>query len=135
MANLPTDLEILNLIYDQYYDQFVDFSKDNPTRSAKIYVPIDIDKIASEFSVDGDIIFGRFYYHLNKKFGYKNDDESLVPFFSKSVGDDKHCVNFPLLASVLSDLRKENRKFWTATSIAIISLIVSIVSILISLLA
>ena len=132
MKRLPTDLKILNAIYDRYYDTFADFTKDDNSRSVKIYVPIDIKELAKNLKVDGDIIFGRLYYHLEKKHGYRQDDGSLVSFFSMGVGGDRHCVNFPLLASVLADLRQENRKFRIATAIAILALIISIVSLLIS---
>lgn len=127
-------MKILDEIYGQYYDKFVRFSKDNPSRSSKIYVPIEIDAIAKTLDVNGDIIFGRLYYHLDKKYGYRKDDNSLVHFFAMVVGNDKHCINFPLAASVLADLRKESKKFWIATNIALVSLVISISSLIISLL-
>ena len=67
---IPTDREILQEIYDRHYETYVSFSKEKPSRSAKIMVPIDIEIIAKHFKVDVDIIFGRLYYHLEKKFGY-----------------------------------------------------------------
>ncbi len=132
MKRLPTDLQILNAIYDRYYDTFAAFTKGDNSRSAKIYVPIDIKELAKNLKVDEDIIFGRLYYHLEKKYGYRQENDSLVPFFSMGVGSDNNCVNFPLLASVLADLRQENRKFRIATAIAIFALIISIVAFLIS---
>lgn len=70
MRRVPTDLEILNVIYEQYYDEFSSYDKNSPTRSSKIYVPIDIGAIARRLH-DGDIVFGRLYYHLEKKYGYQ----------------------------------------------------------------
>lgn len=131
---VPTDLEVLNKIYHQYYDNFTSYSKDNPDRTTKIFVPIDIEKIANELDVDGDIVFGRLYYHLNEKHGYRKEDDSMVHLFAKVIGNDKHCVNFPLVASVLADLRRQNKKFWIATGVAIFSLIVSVGSLIVSLL-
>jgi hypothetical protein len=128
MMHVPTDLEIMNEIYEKYYDKFASYSKTDSRRTTKIYVPIKIDAIAEECGVDNDIIFGRLYYHLEKKYGYKNEDGSSVHLFARVLGDEKHCVNFPLVASVLADLRRENNKFWIATSIAIFSLIISIIS-------
>ncbi len=61
---IPTDFEILKMIYQDYYGDFSNYSKSNPSRSCKNYVPIDIRKIANKLNVDGDIIFGRLYYHL-----------------------------------------------------------------------
>lgn len=106
----PTDLEILEEIYKPYYSKFVSFSKEKPNRSSKMYVPIDIESIANRFSVDGDIIFGRLYYHLDKKYGFTQADGSKVPFFSIKVGSDKHVVQFPLVAAVYAKLREEENK-------------------------
>ncbi len=126
MNNLPTDLEILHIIHDTYYTDFIRYSTDESIRDTKIYVPIDIDKIAKMLKVDGDIVFGRLYYHLNKKYGYTNDDGSKVLFFSPVIGKNKHCINFPYLSSVLANLNYTNKKYRTATIIAIISLLISI---------
>jgi len=129
---VPTDYEILNTIYERYYKTFAGFSADAPERAAKIYVPLDIKDIAARLGVDGDIVFGRLYYHLEQKFGYKNDDESSVHFFTLGIGDDRHCVNFPLLGAVLAGLREDRRKDLWAIWLAVTSLVISIVSIIIS---
>jgi len=132
MKRLPTDLEILNAIYERYYEIFAQYTDGDDSRSTKIYVPIDIKQIAEDLKVDGDIVFGRLYYHLEKKHGYRQGDGSLAPFFSLSVGGSSHCINFPLAASVLADLRDQAKKHNVATWIAVGSLIISIVSIVIS---
>lgn len=134
MKRLPTDLQILDAIYERYYATFTQYTNGDDTRSAKIYVPIEIKQIAEDLHVDGDIIFGRLYYHLEKKHGYRQDDGSVVHFFGLRVGGDTHCVNFPLAASVLADLRDQSRKHNIATWIAVGSLIIAIVSIVISIL-
>lgn len=133
MKKVPTDLEILDEIYERYYDDFAAYSKENPQRETKIFVPIDIEEIAKSLNVDADIIFGRLYYHMNKKYGYRKENGSKVSIYATIQGDG-HSVNLPLLASVLADLRKKNRKFKIATSIAVFSLIVSAISMVISLL-
>ena len=133
MKHTPTDLAILNSIYNRYYEVFASLSDDNKNRGSRNYVPIDINDLGKDLEVDPDIIFGRLYYHLDQKYGYKNDDGSVVHFFSMRVGGDRHCVHFPYLASVLADLRDENKKFRIATSLAVISLIISVASIAISL--
>jgi len=69
MNILPTDLKILNTIYEHYYDTFISFSKSDSGRSSKIFIPIDIKLIAKKLGVDVDIIFGRLYYHLEQKYG------------------------------------------------------------------
>ena len=75
---LPTDLEILELIYRSYYNTF---SNDNKKRITKNFVPLDILRLARTLKVDSDIIFSRLYYHLEKNHSYSNDDGSKVHFF------------------------------------------------------
>lgn len=124
---IPTDLEILETIYDECYDRFASFDKNNPDRSAKIFVPFDLKGIANKLNVDGDIIFGRLYYHLNKKYGYRKDNNSTVSVYA-TIGGDGHSINMPLAASIIASLRQEKNKFWIATTIAVASLIISIIS-------
>jgi len=133
MKRLPTDRQILNAIYERYYQTFSQYTAggDN-SRSTKVYVPIDIRKIAEDLKVDSDIIFGRLYYHLERKHAYTQDDNSKVHLFTLCIGEDVHCVNFPLVASALAELRDHAKKYSTATCIAIGSLIVAITSIVIS---
>jgi hypothetical protein len=135
MKRLPTDLQVLDAIYKEYYDTFVAYNRTTPNRSAKVYVPIDLKRLADDLKIDGDIVFGRLYYHLEKKYSYKQSDGSIVHFFALKVGNDTHCINFPLAASVLADLRDQARKHSIATWIAVGSLIISIVSMVISLFA
>ncbi|WP_081321277.1 hypothetical protein [Pseudomonas parafulva] len=109
---VPTDLDILSVIYKAYYEEFSNFSRGEENgRGTKIYVPIDCQEIANRLNVDADIIFGRLYYHLNRLHAYRSDDGSKVELFGFKVGSDYKCVNFPLLASVLAGLQDENRKF------------------------
>lgn len=135
MTKIPTDLKILGVIYDRYYDSFHAYSDENKIRSSKIYVPIDVKEIAKSLNVDADIVFGRLYYHLNEKFSYKRDDDSEVEFFALRAGDDRHCINFPYLASILADLQDQNRKYLMTIILAGLSLVIAIISILISIFA
>ena len=135
MAKNPTDLKILQAIYDRYYDTFRAYPDGSRGRGSKILVPIDVKEIAGSLDVDPDIVFGRLYYHLNDRFRYKREDGSRVEFFALAAGDDRHCVNFPYLASVLADLQNQNRKYLITTVIAGFSLIIAIISILISIFA
>ena len=131
MLRVPTDREILEAIYEQYYETFASFSKENPDRETKIFVPVDLETIAAGLGVDRDIVFGRLYYHLDQKYGYKRDGLN-VHFFARVVKNDRHCVNFPLMASVLASLRTEHLRFRLATTISIISLSVAMVALVIS---
>ena len=129
MKRLPTDLEILNHIYDGYYETLV---KDKASRSGSNYLPIDIDRLAKDLGVDVDMMFGWLYYHLDKKHRYEQSDGSVVHLFTLKIGDDKHCVHFPYLGAVLAGLRAESHKVLIATWIATISLIVAVVSLSLS---
>lgn len=125
----PSDLKILNAIYSLYYEEFKNFTQEPDVengRVSKIYVPINCKVIAKKLDVDNDIVFGRLYYHLEQKYGYENG-ESKVAFFSLGVGSDRHCVNFPLLASVLAGLQEESSKFQWATILSGLAVVISIV--------
>ncbi len=135
MKRLPTDLQILNAIYERYYNDFEQHTDDEGTRCTKIYVPIDIKRISKDLGVDADIVFGRLYYHLERRHGYRQDDGSIVALFTPEVAEDVNCVHFPLMASVLADLRDQSKKHHVATGIAVVSLVISIVSITLSVLA
>ena len=130
---LPTDFQILNYIYSHYYEPFSAFDKDSPERRTKIYIPIDISAISKRFGVDPDIVFGRLYYHLEEKLSYKRSDGSNVHFFILTDGSDRHCVNFPLLASILAGMRQERRRDLWAIWIALTSIVISVFSIVVSL--
>lgn len=131
MKSPPTDRRLLKQIYTEYFNTFVQFSEEDKTRATKIYVPIDIEKIAKKFDTDPDLIFGRLYYHLNKKYGYTQEDGSKVHLFAMAVGGDRHSIHFPLLTSILASLEGENRKFLVATGISVIALCLSIFSLVI----
>ena len=132
MRKPPTDLKILRRIYRKYYSVYSQFSRDAKNREAKVYVPIDVNMIAEELKTDKDIIFGRLYYDLEKKYGYKQDDGSHVSFFAQSIGKDKHCIQFPYMSSILALLENENKKYKTAIGISFISLLIAIVSLMLS---
>lgn len=134
MKRLPTDLQLLDTIYRAYYDTFAGYSEASPKRSSKIYVPIDIEAIARKFDLDGDIIFGRLYYHLDEKYRYSQKEGGEVHLFTPVVGGDRHCVNFPYVASIVATLRDQDRKYRIATGMASISLLVSVVSFSLSIL-
>lgn len=130
---LPTDLEILNIIYNEYYQDFINFNQINPSRDSKIYVPIDIDHIGKQLGVDGDIIFGRLYFHFNNKFSYEKDG-ATTDLFALRQGKDIHLIQFPYMASILAEYRADEKKHKSNLWISILSLIIALSSILISIL-
>ena len=134
MAKLPTDLQILEEIYKRYYTVFASFTKDSPNRSSKVHVPIDVREIADRLKIDGDIVFGRLYYHFNQRYGFTETDGVKVHFFLLQVGQDKHVVQFPLLASVLAELREEHTKHLRGLALSVAAIVISFASLLFSIL-
>src|SRR5688572_7625120 len=130
----PTDLQVLSKIYDCYYETFASYSEDSG-RDSKIHVPVILAGFVDELEVDGAIVFGRLYYHLDKKFGYQQPDGVWVHLFSLQVGGQRHCVHFPLLASILADLQLEDRQYRWPQYVSFASLGVSLVAIAVAIFA
>lgn len=134
---LPTDLQVLDAIYKEYYEAYSNYREGEENgRGGKAYMPIDIKLIASRLNVDAGIVFGRLYNHLNKLHSYVNDDErkSKVPLFALQVGDDAHCIHFPLMSSILAGLESEKNKFFTTTWISLLAILVSLSALAVSIL-
>lgn len=134
MKPLPTDLQILNAIYERYYGEF---AFQAARREKKIIVPIDIGVVAKRLGVDPDIVFGRLYYHLDPKFRHTStrsdsDDPVSVRLFLPRPDFGYDAVHFPYMASVLAEMRAEDRKQKTSTSIAWFSLAVSVLAVVVS---
>lgn len=116
------------MIYKLYYEEFQNYSYEVESgRPSKIYVQISCQAVAERLSVDKNIVFGRLYYHLQKKHGYTQDDGSKVLFFG-AVENNLHSVNFPLLGSVLAGLQEEASKFRLATGIFFLAMAVAIIA-------
>ncbi len=121
-------MEILDTIYIVYLDDFLNFSTENKTREEKIYIPIDIKKIAKILKTDEELIFGRIYHYLNKKHSYDK-----APLFEITMGKDRHVIQFPLMVSILAELLTDHRRFKTSIWLSIGALILSVISIIVSL--
>lgn len=123
----PSDREILQTIYDMYYEEFQNYvTGATQGRRTKVFVPVDCKRVAKKLAVDGDIVFGRLYYALQEKYGYtKNDGKTNVAFFEQ-IPPDGWCINFPLMASVLAglqeDFNRSQRTWRTAFAAIVISL-------------
>ncbi|CAH0525526.1 hypothetical protein [Vibrio hippocampi] len=124
---IPTDLKILEYIFNHYMDDYLTYET-TKNREAKIHVPIDIDHVAKHFDIEGDLVFGRLYYHLNPKYQHDNSDGITNYLFNLSVGRDRHCINFPMLSSIVADLSNEHSRFKLSLNVAILAAIVSIFS-------
>lgn len=103
-------------------------------RLSKVYVPIDIDKIARKLGTEGDIIFGRLYHHLNKKYGYTTPQGPYAFMFTRELGDgtnkEVNCIHFPLMASVLAELQDQQIKYSWTIWLSIIAIIISTIAII-----
>lgn len=135
MKPLPTDYELLAEIYRRYFDAYVAFDENASTkRSTKNYVPIDVAAVARALGSESDLVFGRLYYHLESKYGFDDGEGGegrpapRVHFFAVRVGGDTHAVHFPLLASILADLRDQRAKHLLATWVSLIAFAMSLVS-------
>ena len=129
MKPLPSDYRILKEIYELYYD---DFSNHDHAKESKIMYPIDLELVANKLKADPNVVFGRLHYYLSEKYSYKTGESAWVRFFSLNAGNRGHCVNFPLMASVLASMREENSKFVWATSLSVLAIIISIASLVIN---
>jgi hypothetical protein len=125
---LPTDFELLSAVYEQVLPIFPKFDRSNPDRTAKIFVPLDLASIAKKLGVDIDIVFGRLYYDLENRHGYKKDGDLMVNFFAANLGQDRNCINVPLLSSVLADLQEQHRRVSISLRVSIAAFIVSLLS-------
>lgn len=132
MKRPPTDREILQLIHDRYLEKFGNFKKgeSEDDRETKIYVPIDCETIAKKLGVDPDIVFGRLYYHLDKKYGYTQSNGANVHLFTIAAGSDRHAVNFPMLSAVLAELRQSWFEFTAPLVVSAFALAISIIGLL-----
>jgi hypothetical protein len=145
MRNTPTDLKILEYIFDNYYEQYINFVPEKRQRTDRIYVPLDLQEIATHFKIDLNILFGRLYYHLDHQYGYQKDNVH-VPFFRNEANGEVYdlqtkemvkkrevdLIHFPYLAAVIANLREEKKRYLTTTWVAIVSVAISLLAIFIS---
>ncbi|WP_010485286.1 hypothetical protein [Pseudomonas sp. S9] len=133
---LPTDLEILNAIYEMYLDTYQSYVTDgNNDRQSKIHVPIDCKAVARKLKTDNDIIFIRLDSVMEQRYSYRRDDGSKVAFFSFRLGKESKCINFPLMAAVLSEMRAESRKAWLGIRLSTFAVVISIVGVIVQVLS
>ncbi len=139
MHSLPTDLDILNNIYRNYYDDFILFDEDGGDtrgRESKIYVPINVGRIAKELKTDETIVYTRLFLHLNRRYEFVDSRKGRVFFFVGQLGVHegeilRDLVNFPYLASVLADLRhqdEDNRRNRSLVRLSVIAAVVSAIA-------
>ena len=131
MYRIPTDLEIMEELYERYFESFRKYATEDPDRIARIRVPINVQEVAEACGVEEDMIFGRIFYHFNKKYSYKDEKGNVTTFFITDKFEGLS-VNFPIVASVLADLRTEKRKIDNFLFISSAALALSIIALLIA---
>ncbi len=131
MKKIPSDLEILKAIYKRYNTSYKEYAQKEPDRITRVRVPIDIGKVAEDCGVQEDMIFGRLYYHFNKKYSYMDENGNRTTFFS-SLKFEGLSVNFPLVLSILADLEHENKSFNTVITVSALALGISILALVLS---
>jgi hypothetical protein len=132
MDQIPTDLEIIEDIYYRYYDEYKKYAKDEPDRIARIRVPVNLQEIADACGVEEDMIFGRLYYHFNKKYSYKNEDGGIITFFMSEKFEGLS-VNYPLVSAVLADLNAEKKRTTIFITISAVAVMLSVVAVVLAL--
>ncbi len=136
MKRLPKDVEILEAIYERYYDEYKTYAKDKPDQIARIRVPINIDVIAKQCNVEEDLIFGRLYYHFNKKYSYTDENGDRTTFFA-TIKFEGMGVNFPMVASTIAELRmkeQQEKRYEKALLFSMGALALSVISLVTALL-
>lgn len=128
MVTNITDRLLLKKIYELYYSDFCSRQDKTEDNSGKIYIPIDCNLIAQVLKMNPQIIFGRLYYNLDKKYGYKQDNGTSVHLFSLKVGKERHCINFPMLSAVLAELEQSYYRYTIPITISLFALVFSILS-------
>lgn len=125
-VRLPTDLAILKHIYRTHLP---DYLNGEEKRYTKVYVPVDVHKVAAHFRCEGDLIFGRLYYYINQKYRYKNEaDGTVVELFMKKFGQDFHVIQFPLLSSIIASMKSDEYRHSISFGVSVLALLVAIIS-------
>jgi hypothetical protein len=128
------DFKLLRAIYELHQNEYAGYVEGS--RQSAGMVPLDIEAIATRLGVEPVSVLGRLYYHLDPIYAQESaDGRSRKPFYARAFGDERACINFPLLEAVLAGLWQErSRDRWTrwiaslSLGLAVASLVVSIVT-------
>lgn len=131
-ANNITDRLLLKAIYEEYYSNFCASEIVVENRASRSYVIIDYLAISKKLGLDPDIVFGRLFYHLEKKYGYK-DGNIKAPLFALKGTEDKFAVNFPLLSAVVAELEQSYIRFTFPLLLSILAIVISSIALFIQL--
>jgi len=125
---LDTDRKILRTIFEMYVLDYP--AKGDP------WLPIDVQAIASRLNCNPELLFGRLYYDMANRLRIrdpKDPNTIRASIFEMTVGDKRHCVNFPYMTAILASQEAEQRRnLWTLW-IAVLALVVSVASLAVQL--
>ncbi|WP_172205406.1 hypothetical protein [Niveibacterium sp. COAC-50] len=134
MSTLTSDRYVLKCIYEMYKDQYPRSNSDVVVSDNDPYIAINLQALAEKLDCSPELLFGRLYYHLDRKHRYKQEDGALVSLFTLKVGEKKHAVNFPFLASILAGENRDFLRFIMPLSMSGLALLISATSLVISIL-
>jgi hypothetical protein len=129
----PTDFELLRAIYERHD---ADFEANSAHRETRVLQPIEIPEIAEGLGTNADMVFGRLYHDLDRRYG---EPPPAIPgrprkvFFTPKAGSQVHCVNWPLMVSILAGMWEERRRRFLTTALSVASLIVAVAALVVSL--
>ncbi|EDP59471.1 hypothetical protein [Vibrio sp. AND4] len=126
MYKNPTDLELLECIYNNYRSEFELYDSDEKIKERSIYVHIDCNLIAEKLSSDPQLVFGRLYYHLANIYKYQHSRGVEVKLFEFKIDDQHHCIHFPVLASAVANLKSEYKRYQYTLIASILAVIVAV---------
>ena len=134
---VPTDREILETIYSGYEVKYKEVSSglDSEASDNRIYIPVDLAAVAAELGVDGNLVFGRLYYYLDRRYAYRSERDGawthlLWLRFDRPEG--RHWINFPLMTSVLAGLQEDHHRVQWTRRLAVGSFAVSFAALALS---
>jgi hypothetical protein len=130
MKTLPTDREILKCIFEMYEPSYPGVPLGETRGKNDPYMPIDLRAVAAKLDCKPEMLFGRLYYQLDAKYRYTQDNGAHVHLFQLPGTSDRHSVNFPYLAAVLSEKDVEHRRQLWALLAAFAALVLSVASII-----
>jgi hypothetical protein len=121
-----TDLELLECIFNHYRAEFALYDSDETIRAGKIYVPIDCKLIAGKLRADPELVFGRLYYHLANVYKHQQSKGVEVKLFELEVDKQRHCIQFPVLASAVANLQADHQRYKHTLIASIFAVIVAV---------
>jgi hypothetical protein len=125
MPYLPTDLDILNQIFKDYYKEATTLIAQgkygDEVKTVKEFISIDIIKIADELGTEPAIVFSRLHKHAKVDF-FRLRPVRDVP------GKDHTEINFPHMCSLLAEMRQQHEQFRSNYLTAVLSAVFAAIS-------